>query len=260
MELAFRKSYGGVRMKKIYVILLALVLLASGSAWAEDGFKIFVGYSVGQIDNSLAEEGTFYTDVYKWKHSGLEHGLSVDARYEGGSTPIFVRATFDYNFLPDVKETNPNSYVLYYKGHFLMTELDLGYKLYKQGNFAFTPYAGIGYLNWKISGKTQDAFGEKYSTPYAAAGAIVGYTEPKWSISLDAAFLLPFSGKYSWGGINSYSEPLGVGARVQLPVTYSVIPKKGNAFGLMLFAAPFYKYIDPGKSDNFNEEIGRAHV
>lgn len=249
-------------MKKQYVaaMVFMLILQVSTAVRAEAGVKIFLGYSLGQVENKLNEEGAF---ALKWDHTGLAHGPALDVRYEGDATPIFLRATFDYNFLPDIKEEDIFPGTLYYKGHDWSTEFNLGYRVYQQGSFTVTPYGGIGYLDWKISSKTNSQLTEKYRTPYAAVGGIVGYTQPKWSISLDVAFLLPFAGKYSYTtnvGDYSFDEPAGAGARIQLPITYSLMPKKDKVFGLMLFATPFYKYIDAGKSDNFNEAGGSGLI
>lgn len=233
--------------------MLVLILVASTAAWAEASVKIFLGYSIGQTENKLNEEGVY---AMEWAHTGIEHGPSLDVLYEGASTPIFLRATLDYNILPDIKEEDINPNPLYYDGHDWGTELNIGYRLYKQGSFAITPYGGIGYLDWKLTCKTNSQLTEKYRTPYAALGAIIGYTQPRWSIALDVAFLLPFAGKYSYTtnvNNNSFDEPVGMGAKIQLPMSYSIIPQKDRSFGLMVFATPFYKYIDAGKSDNFNE-------
>jgi hypothetical protein len=122
----------------------------------------------------------------------------------------------------------------------------------------------MGYFERNATDKNDTAFWDKYYTPYAAAGAVISYTEPKWSVGLDAAFLLPFSGKTKYSDPTtplvrySFSNEIGVGARIQLPVTYTIIPKKGHAIGLMLFATPLYTYVDPGKSRNFDQATSYA--
>ncbi|MEE9913790.1 MAG: outer membrane beta-barrel protein [Deltaproteobacteria bacterium] len=249
-----------MKKKNGLVMVLVLILAATAAARAEAGVKLFLGYSVGQTENKLNEEGAY---AWEWSHSGIEHGPSLDVRYEGDAAPVFVRATFDYNILPDIKEEDADPDPLYYEGHDWSTELNIGYRVYKRGSFAITPYGGIGYLDWKLTGKTNSQLTETYRTPYAAAGAIFGYAEPGWSVALDVAFLLPFAGKYSYTTTvhnNSFDEPVGMGARIQLPVTFSIIPKKDRAFGLMVFATPFYKFIAAGKSDNFNEAGGSGLI
>jgi len=242
------------------VMVLVLIVVATAVAWAEASVKIFLGYSMGQTENKLNEVGAY---AWEWRHTGIEHGPSLDVRYEGDSAPVFLRATLDYNILPDIKEEDADPDPLYYDGHDWSTELNIGYRLFKRDSFAITPYGGIGYLDWKLTGKTNSQLTENYRTPYAAAGAIIGYTQPRWSIALDVAFLLPFAGKYSYVTTvhnNSFDNPVGIGARIQLPMTYSIIPKEGRAFGLMVFATPFYKYVDAGKSDNFNEAGGSGLI
>jgi hypothetical protein len=258
----FDNIKGDLGMKKKFglVMMLVLIVVATAATWAEASVKIFFGYSIGQTENKLNEEGAY---AWEWTHTGIKHGPSLDVRYEGDSTPIFLRATLDYNILPDVKEEDINPDPLYYDGHDWSTELNIGYRVFKRGNFAITPYGGIGYLDWKLTCKTNSQLTEKYHTPYASAGAIFGYVEPRWSIALDVAVLLPFAGKYSYATTvhsNSFDEPVGMGARIQLPITFSIIPKKDRAFGLMVFATPFYKYIDAGKSDNFNEAGGSGLI
>lgn len=249
-----------MKKKLMLVMVFVMILLISTACWAEAGVKIFLGYSVGQTENKLNEEGAF---AWEWEHSGIAHGPSLDVRYQGDAIPVFLRAMLDYNILPDIKEKDINPAPLYYDGHDWSTELNFGYKVFKRGGFAITPYGGIGYLDWKLTCKTNSQLTETYRTPYAAFGSIFGYTQPRWSVALDVAFLLPFAGKYAYTtnvNNNSFDEPIGVGARVQLPVTFSILPKKDRAFGLMVFAVPFYKYVDAGKSDNFNEAGGSGLI
>ncbi len=249
-----------MKKKCMGVMVVVLILLAATAAWAGAGVKIFLGYSVGQTENKLNEEGIY---AWEWEHTGIAHGPSLDVRYEGESTPVFLRATLDYNILPDIKEEDSNPDPLYYDGHDWSTELNAGYTVFKRGSFAITPYGGIGYLDWKLTCKTNSQLTETYRTPYAAFGSIFGYTQPRWSVALDIAFLLPFAGKYSYattGHDASFDNRVGAGARIQIPITFSIIPKKDRAFGLMIFATPFYKYVDAGKSDNFDEAGGSGLV
>jgi len=69
------------------VMVLVLIVVATAVAWAEASVKIFLGYSMGQTENKLNEVGAY---AWEWRHTGIEHGPSLDVRYEGDSAPVFL--------------------------------------------------------------------------------------------------------------------------------------------------------------------------
>jgi hypothetical protein len=242
-------------MAKLVSLLTILVLLISGAAFAEDGFKVFLGYSVGglNVKDTTYLEAFNFNYSYSNKYNSLTHGPNVTIQYEGSK--VFLRGTFDYNWSESAKYrmitdgdafvsgTNESGSSYIYK-----VEGNIGYRIFQQNEFNVTPYIGAGYLYENVS---INNFGgaKKTDWPYGVAGGILCYSAPQWSIGLDLAALLPFSVRTK--GVlfsTTFESNIGWGIRTQIPVTYTIIPKKENAFGLMLFATPFYEYSDSGKS------------
>ena len=86
-----------------------------------------------------------------------------------------------------------------------------------------------------------------FKTPYAAVGVLARYEQPQWSVGLDAAALITFGGDFGVS-LDKTSEGIkqdvGFGARVQLPVTYNILPKKSGSIGLGIFLTPYFEYWD----------------
>lgn len=237
--------------KSILAITIAAIFVMGSTAFAEDGFKMFLGYSLGKLGGKITYYDESSGDSESDKTTGTVHGPSVDARYESG--PFFIRGTFDYNWLASGKIKSESDSVSI-KGHLMKLEVDLGYKVINQKDISLTPYIGVGHYNGKVSNKDVADEWISYTTPYAALGVLTVHDAAQWSIGLDAALLMPFSGKFKAAGEEeSLKAKTGLGARVQVPVTYTIIPKKGNSFGLMAFVTPSYEYINSGKSKSYED-------
>jgi hypothetical protein len=241
-------------MTRVVALLTIFVLLISGAAYAEDEFKIFLGYSVG---GSVIQDTVYYQyfDVQlKDKYESLTHGPYAAVQYEGHK--IFVRGTFDYNWHENTEYYPMSSGVGLKNTMKIYTykfEGDIGYRIIQNDEFSVTPYIGAGYLYEKKTFINSNGF-LKADWPYGVVGGIVSYSKPQWSIGLDVAALMPFAVRTEGGGTagEKFETTVGIGGRVQVPVTYNIIQKQNKPFGLMLFATPFYEYSDTGKSDAIN--------
>ena len=235
-------------MKKIAAIVFLFTLLVTGSVLAEDGFKVFLGYSGGgeywranQYDSGGAYLG-------RSKGESFPHGPSGEVRFDTG--PVFVRGMFDYQWGAHVVWKNNSDTKITSKELLWSGEGDFGYKVYNQNNVSLAPYIGGGYRYWKITDKNNGSNFIRNMTPYGTAGFNVTYEQPVFSVGFDAAVLLPFEGNIKMGNTDvNHDTRFGLGARAMVPVTYTLLPKKTNGFGIMLFAKPYFEYWDSWKSE-----------
>jgi hypothetical protein len=246
-------------MRKVAAFIVVFALLLGSAAFAEDGFKVNVGYSLMYRDTSIDLNNVgvssypipFGAEV---SSNGFMHGPSLSVGYEQG--PIFTRFMFDYNMYPDGSVDLPpavSGYVsgLKFDGHVWKVEANIGYKLLTQRCLDLTPYIGFGYRENKSTVKNipyslpADVSLESTS-PYAVVGLITKYNQPDWTLALDIAALVPFGGDSSACYDNvcvSLKNDVGIGFRAQLPFTYTLVPKKGHKVGIDLFLTPFYEYF-----------------
>jgi hypothetical protein len=234
---------GGHVKRIVLLIVVAAVFMIGNTASAEDGFKLFLGYGGGHEKSKVNTDA--FGDAYKT--SGNVHGPSLDATYEAG--PLFVRGSFNYYWASGAKEKLTNIGIDEY---IWSIEGDFGYKAYSKNNISLTPYLGFGYRDWEFKSKSFD-LKVKATSPYAAVGVNTVYAGEHWSAGLDLALLIPFAGKIEETGTasifnDSFNQEVSVSARVQVPLTYAAIPKKGNSFGLLVFATPYYEYWSLGES------------
>jgi|WetSurMetagenome_2_1015567.scaffolds.fasta_scaffold00404_3 hypothetical protein len=235
-------------MKKVLLVLLGFIIILSGTAFAEDGFKAYVGYFAGYHDGQHSTNDYSFRDRYNGKIDGFLHGPSVDIRYEGA---FLVRGTFDYLMGESQKVTyHGTNYSANVKYHSLAGEGDLGYRVYHGGNVSIYPYVGIGYMENKYTRDSASAnwAWSKFSAPYAAVGGLVKYDASRWSIGLDAAGLVAFAGEYSRSN-RSIDAELSYGFKIQTPVTYTISKNKPSGVDIMLFATPYFHYLDSQKAD-----------
>jgi hypothetical protein len=233
-------------MKKTALLVFAALFLLTATAFADDGFKAYVGYSVGYQEHKDIYGGSY---EYNAKNTGTLHGPNVDLRYEG---QYFGRINFDYFMLSGGKTKYTGYGDLDYDLSMWQVEGDFGYRVYNQGGLKIWPYAGFGYMRHKITDSNYSLEWISDSTPYAAVGALMEYESGAWSVGLDAAALISFGGesKYSdAGGEYKMDTSVGWGARVQIPVSYAIKQKKAGGVGIMVFATPFFQYLDSGVSD-----------
>lgn len=250
-------------MKKHLALIFILMLVVAPSVFAEDGFKAYLGYSLGSQDtgNSFYADGTLDT---KAKSTGLLHGPSVDVRYEGN---FFARATFDYTMGSGQKTTITLTGFPSIDTKYSTTmsawagELNLGWRLLNTNGFGITPYTGFGYMYNKtkatLPGGTVTATA---TSPYAALGVLFKYENPEWSAGLDVTGLMPVGGNVKLdveglgvGLSDKFKTLIGYGAKVQIPLTYTIAQKKTTGgVGISVFLTPYFQYIDTLKSDKLS--------
>jgi hypothetical protein len=243
-------------MKKLAAVIFVIALLAGGTAFAEDGVKAYIGYGIGgQYNTITGYDSANGTTLGKDHISGLIHGPSLDVRYEG---IIFARVMSDYYFFADndIKSGGNKTHIS--NGYQWSVEGDLGYRIYNKNNLSLNPYLGFGYSDWRVRIAADNRPKLEFNTPYGVAGFFVKYEVPQWSVGFDAAGLVPFSGKYKTGddtgSTGSATTNVGWGARAQVPITFTILPKKNYPVGIMIFATPFYQYLDSMKSRNWDGE------
>ena len=264
-------------MKKTFLIVLAVaVFFMAASAFAEDGFKAYLGYQGGWQESRNTQYGVVTPDAstppeeithqirnrrsllsppggagsgdVRATSNGFVHGPSADVRYEGA---VFVRGTFDYLMGVDTKNKYTNDPTKYDTDLTTwMAEGDIGYRVYNNGGYSVTPYVGFGYFENKLVDKYDHSSWLKDTSMFAALGAIVKYEVSQWSVGLDATGLMPFAGNIKDSDGNKWDNRVGYGARAQIPVTYTIFQKKEMGVGVMLFATPIFQYMDTlkGKS------------
>ena len=235
-------------MKRIVAIVFVFALLLSGTAYSEDGFKVFLGYSAGGESwrTNYYDSNSGY--LGRSKGDSFLHGPSGEAKFEMG--PVFARGMFDYQWGVDVVWRDSSDTRITSKEVLWSGEGDIGYKVYNQNNISVAPYIGGGYRYWKITSKDDAANFIRNMTPYGVGGFIVGYEEPQWSVGIDGALLMPFAGNIKAGSSDvNHDTRFGLGARAMLPVTYTLLPKKTHGVGIMLFAKPYFEYWDSWKSE-----------
>jgi hypothetical protein len=218
-------------------------LLLGSAAFAEDGFKAYLGYYGGYENGKTSN---YNSDAFAGSSTVTRfiHGPSGDIRYEG---QLFVRGTFDYLMGASDKvkyDTGANNNTKFYKWE---AEGDIGYRIYNSNNIGITPYIGGGYMEQKFTDKISTDSWSKFYAPFGVAGGIIKYEQLQWSVALDAAALAPFVGKFKTLNM-SVDQRVGIGGRAQLPITYTLMQKKANGVGIVLFVTPVYEYLDTFKS------------
>jgi hypothetical protein len=267
-------------MKRAAVLIFVFALLLSSAAYAEDGFKLAIGYQAMYRDMPIdirdaGMSGTSVTGLSAdFKLDGMMHAPFVSIGYEQG--PLFTRFMFDYNISSGGKlkiKSLPYDAMSYLDRTSLKVDAEMwklegniGYKVYDHNNIALTPYLGFGYRNssatLKESPSDYVSISEipadvtvEHKTPYVSFGVIAKYSQPVWSVGLDVAALVSFAGKVSACYDNvciSANNDVGAGVRAMIPVTYTLVPKKGNKVGVELFVTPFFEYLSSDTSIALN--------
>jgi hypothetical protein len=236
-------------MRKVVAVAVMFILLIGGTAYAEDGFSVSVGYGGGYTSGDINIQGDHI------KGNTPVHGPNLEAKYEQGA--FFSRLMFDYHFLADGKTTSSSVIPdVKYDGYAYSIEGNMGYKHAINKEVSVIPYVGFGYHEWQSNIKDTSApfdIGFYYKTPYAVIGMLARYEKPQWSIGLDAAALITFGGEFGEYENKTYigaKQDVGLGARVQIPLTYTLLPKKSGSIGIAAFLTPYFEYWDTKSSSS----------
>jgi hypothetical protein len=250
-------------MKKIILSLaLAHVLfLGSGLSFAEDTKNPGAGETGSMV--SLGYDGSYlyYKETlngsYLDKDTGWLNGGFLEMR--GDNEDMFTRITIDYTMtnkatysgsLQGGGTTTP--YTATTKEEFYQGEVNMGWKALNFGAATLSPYAAIGYRDWKRGQDNLPDYLEEYTWWYAAVGANLAYRHDKWFFSLDGAVAYPFSaemtttiaGQVDPATFNIKPRP---GYRVEIPTRYRVY--RDQDMTLFIFGTPYYQRWKIGASD-----------
>jgi hypothetical protein len=237
-----------------FLFLPLAVLMASGTAYAQDRGSLFVGVMVGHQSSRLDLFDSSGTNTDTTRNTSGGFAPAVEMRLPETHS-LFVRARYDHVILVNSTSrytssgSDAGSDAM--KGRFWHVEGDAGYRLHRQGNVSLIPYAGFGYISSRVINKqSPDAWGS-FTFPYVSAGAIATRASGSWSAGLDAAILMPLGGTFKepFGPyMFTVDTGAGVGARIEVPVTYTIAPKKEGRLGVVLLVAPYYQRVHLGKS------------
>ncbi|HUJ18635.1 MAG TPA: hypothetical protein VL197_11650 [Nitrospirota bacterium] len=243
----------------ISVMSLVCVLLISGTiACAAEpestgagltGTSVFLGYDRSYLSYEESMNGGVLD-----KDTGWNNGVYVEARHDDES--LFARFLFDY------VETNSATYAgslqngtpitMSTEEKFLTFEGNVGFKALNFSTVTLSPYAGLGYRDWKRGSDNLPDYREDYSWWYVAAGGNVAYRLSRLVIAADFALLYPFSSKMTTNIAGLVDEATfdikpHLGYRVEVPVNYEI--SQNNDVKIFVFGTPFYQKWKFGASD-----------
>ena len=247
-------------MKKIvFIICFACILsICNDFALAEEATSSGAGQTGTTMSMGYNGSYLYYQEVVNRnvldKDTGLLYGGYVEVR--GDNAYLLVRISFDYSWTDSAKYTgalqNGTPLSMTTREEFYRGELSIGYKALNFGSATLTPYAGIGYLNWKRGEDKLPDFQETYSWWYIAVGLNLAYRYNKWVFALDGAIEFPFqsgmttntAGLFDTATFNIKSRP---GYRVEASVNYTVYTN--DDLKILVFGTPYYQRWNIKQSD-----------
>jgi hypothetical protein len=244
-------------MKNVFfVVSLVSILLTGGTVSSaaekegadQTGTSLFFGYDRGYLSYKESVDG----DVLD-KDTGWNNGVYVEARYDDES--MFTRFLFDYI------ETNSATYTgsllngtpitMATEEKFLTLEGNAGFKALNFSTATLSPYAGLGYRDWK-RGSNNLSYQENYSWWYVAAGANLACRFSKLVIAADVAIVYPFGSKMTTNFAGLVDEATfhikpHPGYRLEVPINYEI--SRDEDMKVFVFATPYYQKWKFGASD-----------
>jgi hypothetical protein len=208
----------------------------------QNDVSVFIGY-----DGSYLSYKEFINGDVIDKDTGWNNGGYVELRKD--DEYAFARFLFDYvatnsaTYTGSLQNGTPVS--MSTKEKIFVTELNAGYKVLNFGTATLSPYAGIGYRDWKRGSDNLPDYEEDYSWWYVAAGGNLAYRSSKrLVIAADVAVVYPFTSKMTTNIAGVVDEATfeikpRFGFRAELPITYEIPRSDSTKF--FVFGTPFYQ-------------------
>jgi hypothetical protein len=247
-------------MKNIIIVVSLLhVLLVGGtvaraaetesSGAGQTGVSVFLGY-----DQSYLSYKEFMNGAELDRDTGWNYGVYVEARSD--DPYMFARLLFDYvrtnSATYEGSLQNGTPVTLSTEEKFITLEINAGYKALNFGTATLSPYAGLGYRDWKRGVDSLPDYQEDYSWWYVAAGINLAYRFDRLVIAPDVALVYPFSSRMTTNVAGTVDEAsfdikARLGFRVEVPVSYEISQDKDMM--IFVFGTPFYQRWEFGASD-----------
>jgi hypothetical protein len=251
---------GGRIMKNVFfAVSLISVLLMSGtvssaadttsSGAGQTDVSVFLGY-----DRSYLSYEEFVNGGSLDKDTGWNNGVYVEVRKD--DEEAFARLLFDYVATKSATYTgslqNGTPLTMSTEEKFFVFEVNAGYKALNFSTATLSPYAGIGYRDWKRGSDNLPDYKEDYSWWYVAAGGNLAYRFSRLVVAADVALVYPFGSKMTTnisGMVDEASFDIKprLGYRAELPVNYEI--SKAEDMKILVFVTPFYQKWKFGASD-----------
>jgi hypothetical protein len=246
-------------MKNIFIVVSLMSILMIGETVAsaaetgtgagQTGVSVFLGY-----DQSYLSYKEFINGVELDKDTGWNNGVYFEARSD--DTYMFARFLFDYVMTKSATYAgslqNGTPVTMSTEEKFLTSEVNAGYKALNFGTATLSPYAGLGYRDWKRGVDNLPDYQEDYSWWYVAAGVNLAYRFSRLVIAPDVALVYPFSSKMTTNAAGTVDEAsfdikARLGFRVEVPVSYEI--SRNEDTKIFVFGTPFYQKWEFGASD-----------
>ncbi len=220
---------------------------SSGSG--QKGISVFLSYDHTYLSYKEFMNGSELDKDTGW-NNGVYGELRTDDEY------MFTRYLFDYVETKSATYTgglqNGTPITMSTEEKIFTAEANAGYKALNFGTATLSPYAGLGYRDWKRGVDTLPDYREDYSWWYVAAGVNLAYRFNKLVMAPDVALVYPFSSKMTTNVAGLTDEARfdikpRLGFRAEVPVTYEISQSGDTKF--IVFATPFYQQWKFGASD-----------
>jgi hypothetical protein len=221
----------------------------ASSGAGQTGASVFFGY-----DRSYLSYKEFMDGGVLDKDTGWNNGVYVEARHD--DEDMYARFLFDYVVTNSATYTgslqNGTPITMSTEEKFLTFEVNAGAKALNFGTATLSPYAGLGYRDWKRGKDNLPDYQEDYSWWYVAAGGNLAYRFNRLVIAADVALLYPFASKMTTDVAGMVDEATfdikpRLGYRAEVPVTFEV--SQGRDLKILVFGTPFYQKWKFGASD-----------
>jgi len=245
-------------MRNVFCVGLVSVFLMCGTISSasetsggagQTGTSVFLGY-----DRSYLSYKEFMDGDVLDKDTGWNNGVYVEARKD--EEYMFARFLLDYvvtnsaTYTGSLQDGTPIT--MSTKEKFFTLEGNAGFKALNFGTATLSPYAGLGYRDWKRGSDNLPDYLEDYSWWYVAAGGNLAYRFDRLVVALDAALVYPFSSEMTTNVAGLVDEATfdikpRLGYRVEVPVSYEISQDK--KMKIFIFGTPFYQKWKFGASD-----------
>ncbi len=244
-------------MKIKIILAIALCLMYSGISSAAEEPVMGAGQtgttlSFGYDGSSLSYKECVNSSVID-KDTGWLNGGFLELRDD--SDDAFTRIIIDYtmsnsaNYAGALQNGTPLS--MKTREEFSQFETNFGYKALNFGTATLSPYAGLGYRDWKRGENNLPDYREDYSWWYVAVGTNLAYRYYEWLLGFDAAVVFPFQSEMTTniaGQVDNatFNIKSRLGFRAEFPINYNVY--RDENMNMFVFGTPYYQRWNIGAS------------